>query len=163
MLKIVLCTDDNFIMINPSEVSILANHYRVISFFDFLYNVNSSYLFVEHCFLTSIAIQPARFKYETTKRNEPESIWIVIILYNMFQGSLQVWAYSGADTVQSDAKKIGISSDENNVAPPHLDILIGMDMGHGDFVFQQGKLQLIFFLHLFVLPFVWPSICPASD
>ncbi|VDI59935.1 transcriptional repressor NF-X1 [Mytilus galloprovincialis] len=53
-------------------------------------------------------------------------------------GSLQVWAYSGADTVQSDAKKIGISSDENNVAPPHLDILIGMDMGHGDFVFQQG-------------------------
>ena len=58
---------------------------------------------------------------------------------HIFQGSLQVWAYSGAESIKSDAKKIGISSDEHNIAPSHLDILLTMDMSHGDFVFQQGE------------------------
>lgn len=53
-------------------------------------------------------------------------------------GSLQVWAYTGIESIKSDAKKVGISADEHDVVPPHLDILIDMDMTHGDFVFQQG-------------------------
>lgn len=53
-------------------------------------------------------------------------------------GSMQIWAYTGAESTKSDAKKVGISSDEHDIAPPQLDILIEMDMSLGDFVFQQG-------------------------
>jgi hypothetical protein len=56
---------------------------------------------------------------------------------------MQIWAYTGAESAKSDAKKVGVSSDEHDIVPPQLDILIEMDMSLGDFVFQQGKKKAV--------------------